>query len=454
MQTAVAMPDSVYMLMFPGWKNEFRSNRWHYASRWAPNLPLTLVQPWPDIERLEASVEAEPRIPGCNILHVASNPEHGGSLLRGLLQANQILTEMRRRGHERPILWAYDPDYLEAFSLIPAVLRIYHATENYYQFDDASGHFLGRLSGMVGASDMTIAVSDGVAQSYQPSSRAPVDVITNGCDYAFFAGGKPDAELAEAGRGFQKIAAYGGNINDRLDLDLVGQLTDAMPQTLFAFFGRTSRFGEGEAAAWQALRQKANFRHFGVVPAERLPGLYAAAHLGIAPYKLRPDLLDNLFPLKIFEMLAAGLPVVSAPFASLADKTGSALRLAGDTAAFIAAATALDRRGLSGADRQQIDSMCRVQDYDGKFAVVRQLAESRVHPRPVAPWATMLGLMDADAVSAWIANVPGCLARVEPTAPMLVRQLAGITRRRLETFAYRTLPAPVRRGIKRLLFLD
>lgn len=451
--SAASMPDSVYMLLFPGWKNEFRSNRWHYASRWARHLPVTLVQPWPDVGPLQSAVEEEPRIQGCNILHVACNPEQGGSFLRGLLQAEQILAEMRRRGHVRPILWAYDPDYLEAFSLIPAALRIYHATENYFQFDDASPHFLGRLSGMINTADMTIAVSDGVAQSYQPASRSPIDVVTNGCDYAFFTGGTPDAELISAGRGFEKISVYGGNINDRLDFDLVNRLTDVLPQTLFAFFGRVSRLNESEAAIWQALKQKSNFRHFGVVPAERLPGLYAAAHLGIAPYKLRADLLDNLFPLKIFEMLAAGLPVVSAPFASLAGEAVSVLRLAGDEKAFVDGMVGLDRRALSDIERQQIDLMCRAQDYEGKFAAVRQMAEVRARSQPSSPWSAALGLADAAAVSGWIANVPECLARVEPTASILLRQLAGIGKRRLETFAYRTLPAPVRRIIKRALFI-
>lgn len=451
--SASVMPDSLYMLMFPGWKNEFRSNRWHYASRWARHLPVTLVQPWPESERLDSAVEMEPRIPNCSILHVACNPEQGGSFIRGLLQANQILAEMQRRGHTRPILWAYDPDYLEAFSLIPAVLRVYHATENYYQFADASAHFTGRLSGMVGMADMTIAVSDGVAQSYQPASRQPIDVITNGCDYAFFAGGTPDAELAAIGRGFRKTAVYGGNINDRLDLELIERLTSALPDTLFAFFGRVSRFSDKESAIWQGLKLKDNFRHFGSVPVERLPNLYAAAHLGVAPYKLRADLLDNLFPLKIFEMLAAGLPVVSAPFASLADKTAGGLRLAEDDGAFIEAVTCMDRRTLSDAERQQADMMCRAQDYDGKFAAVRQLVESRSRPRPSSPWATTLGLSDAAAVSAWLANVPGALARLEPSTAELIRQLTMIGRRRLEMFAYRNLPAPVRRVIKRALFI-
>ena len=442
--------DSVYMLMFPGWKTEFRSNRWHYASRWAQHLPVTLVQTWPDTARLDADAEDEPRIPGCRILQIAANPEPDASALRGLLQTRQLLDDMMRQGYRRPILWAYDPGFMEAYALLPAALRIYHASENYFQFPDVSRRFLDRLSGMVAASDLVIAVSPGVAASYGQVARCTVETVTNGCDYGFYAGALPDAALAEAGRSFDRIVIYAGNINDRLDYQLLNRLAEAYPQSLFALFGQVTRLDAADAAQWQQLLRRQNVRSFGAVPAERLPGLYAAAHLGLAPYKMRPDLVGNLFPLKIFEMLAGGLPVVSTPFSALRDKACTALALAGDDATFVAKA-GLDRRRLSPQDRQDADRLCRQEDYAGKFDAVRRMAETRLPAAVTAPGAQPLGLADADMLAAWLRDIPQAVRQAEPDAALLLSRLAALARRRASDVAARHLPAPLRRALRLLL---
>jgi len=62
--------DAVYFLMFAGWKRELRSNRWHYASRWARHVPVVLVQPDQVIVTKKLVVEPEPRIANCEILSV------------------------------------------------------------------------------------------------------------------------------------------------------------------------------------------------------------------------------------------------------------------------------------------------------------------------------------------------------------------------------------------------
>ena len=58
------------MLMFPGWEHELRSNRWHYASRWAKHRPVVLVQPTES--GAGAALAAEERIPELPYLHVAA----------------------------------------------------------------------------------------------------------------------------------------------------------------------------------------------------------------------------------------------------------------------------------------------------------------------------------------------------------------------------------------------
>ena len=120
--------DSIYFLMFEGWEQEMRSNRWHYATRWACHLPIVLVQPILDSDAAPSVSVTEPRIKNCRILRVRRTTLPGATMVGRLQQAQQILADMQAHGHSRPILWTYSPDYVFAHSLIPAVMRVYHAT--------------------------------------------------------------------------------------------------------------------------------------------------------------------------------------------------------------------------------------------------------------------------------------------------------------------------------------
>lgn len=437
-------PDSIYFLMFPDWEKEFRSNRWHYASRWAHHLPVVLVQAYDKLLNGQGITIDEPRIPGTRILQVAANPLDAPTFLNGLSQVSQVLADMKRHGYKRPILWAYDPQYLLTYATVPSALRVYHASENYFAFQGLTPKFMAALSSMVNVADLVVAVSDGVAQSFQTVASQSVEVVTNGCEYGFYAGGKPDEELTRLGADFSRIAIYGGNINDRLDFDLIVKLVQSQPETLFAFYGRVARLDTHDEAAWASLANQGNFRHFGAVPAERLPDVYMSAHVGIAPYKQRADLLDNLFPLKIFEMLSAGIPVVSSPFISLQDKKCAALQLAGDSDSFAAALASTDRRKLDDADRQQLAALCRAQDYDQKFEAVRGMVLGRARAKASAPIATLLPVDDADGLQPWLRKITEANALIlAPPAEMFRVFLLTVSERFLNKVDA-TCPAWVR----------
>lgn len=423
--------DSVYFLMFPGWKHEFRGNRWHYATRWARHAPVTLVQASDDPATLRATVEIESRIPNCRILNV---PTNGSSecldMSRALLQLQIISNDMRETRARRPLLWAYDPSYALVFDALPSVARVVHATENYFDFAGLPAPFYTRLEAMVRRADATIAVSDGVAALYRERTGARIDVISNGCDYEFYRAGGHDAELGAASAGFEKTAIYAGNINDRLDIELVEHLCGHSPETFFAFYGGESGLSETDLARWNALRDFANFRYFGAVTPDRLPALYATAHLGVAPYKRRPDLTRNLFPLKIYEMLAAGLPVVSAAFDSLGDRESAALRLASSAGTFLDLSKQMDRRKLSAEVVSKIAKQCAAEDYEQKFEAMRRLLGDRVHPSPQSSLMGMLGAATIDDLATSLGSIESIQAYVNP-ARQLYRAAVGSIRRRI-----------------------
>lgn len=421
--------DSVYFLMFPGWKREFRGNRWHYATRWARYVPVTLVQASEDPATLRATVEVEPRIQNCRILTIPMNGSPDClDMSRTLLQLQAILSDMRTSNFRRPLLWAYDPAYAFVFDAVPSVARVVHATENYFDFVGLSAPFYTRLETMVRRADATIAVSDGVAARYRERTGARIDVISNGCDYEFYKSGGHDAELHAAAAGFEKTAIYAGNINDRLDIDLVEQLCAQSPATFFAFYGQ-SGLSENDLARWNALRNFANFRYFGAVTPDRLPALYATAHLGVAPYKPRPDLIRNLFPLKIYEMLAAGLPVISAPFDSLRVRESEGLRFADSVEKFSGLLAHMDRRTLSDSAVRAISEQCAAEDYGRKFELVRTLLARRIRATPESTFMNLIGAVAAEDIERSLGAADNLHAYANLAPPLSPPPRASLVRR-------------------------
>jgi glycosyltransferase involved in cell wall biosynthesis len=51
---------------------------------------------------------------------------------------------------------------------------------------------------------------------------------------------------------------------------------------------------------------------------EQLPAVLRGADVGLIPY-VRSELTDSIFPMKVYEYLAAGLPVIATPLPALAD---------------------------------------------------------------------------------------------------------------------------------------
>ena len=442
--------DAIYFLMFPGWDRELRSNRWHYASRWARHTPVTLVQTVPALPRSKSHAVAETRIENCRILYVRASGWGDRSLPNGLIQIEQIRRDISANGFDRVMFWMYDPSYFLTWGMLPATVRVVHATENYFMFSNhqymSSDHktvSLRRLIFCLQHADATICCSDGVNASFRPHSGGHVETVTNGCDRNFYAAGNsPDRAIAALRGKFDRVAVFAGNVDGRLDYVVMGEAADRNPKVLFLLVG-PKNFQEPEhGAAFNRFVRRPNSRHFDTVPVERLPSIYAACDVGMLPYVRKPLLYENGFPLKTFEMIAAGLPIVVQNLMMIEPFAGEGIVYARNDADFAAAFRTTARAALSDSGRDRLAALARAQDYDAKFEtacrIVGRIARSS---RPTAP---MRELFSADPSSFH-----------EPsTAPMSGRfcdstlWLMDSARHAARTMAW-SLPHPVRRRLRR-----
>jgi hypothetical protein len=360
--------DSVYFLLFPGWEKELRGNRWHFAVRWARHKPVVLVIP--ALKRGPSTSGPEPRIPNCRILRIASVSRPAQLARDAQIQVGQVLADMADHGFAKPLIWCYNPNLAGLYARIPAVARVFHATEAYFDYAGLTSLFHQQFEAAVEISDLTVAVSDGVARSIRSrADRADIVTVANGCDYPLYSAGKSDAALAASGRAYRRIAIYAGNVNDRLDLALMHRLATAHPDVLFAIYGPVASMTERDASAWHELMKVSNVLAPGPVDPDRIPDLYAAADVGIIPYRQDTLIVENGLPLKALEMCASGLPVVSSLMKPLVG-IASGLVVTSSAEEFIAAFAGTSRATLSPTQIAELSAVSSANDYDEKFQQV------------------------------------------------------------------------------------
>jgi glycosyltransferase involved in cell wall biosynthesis len=359
--------DSVYFLMYDGWRDELESNRAHYARRWARHLPVTLLQPRQRMPRRQEAVPAT-GIDNCEVLPILRPRGETAYPLSGLVQTAQLMEHMAKRGHERPLLWSYSPWLAGLYATVPAVARVYHASENHFDFEGMPELFYRELEAALRVSDLVIAVSEGVADGIR--SRVPeakLAVVTNGCDTKVYSpSGSGNHEIGATRTAFGRVAVFAGNINGRVDFDLVERAAASNETTLVVLAGPVGPLDPQDAEIWRRVVGLRNVRHLGRMTADELAALYRSADLGFIPYRRKNWIVRNGFPLKTLEMAATGLPVVAShmqPIVGLA----SAIAVADDGREFLDSFASLSRSALTDEEGLELLEVAAANDYDRKF---------------------------------------------------------------------------------------
>ena len=173
--------DCVVMMTWSDWKTEPRSNRFHYATRFARHWPVYFIQP--DGEG-EAVVFESLDIKNITLVHIA--PDYGPA------QAERLTRALRGRGVTRPLVWAYNAYLAPTFAPLSPALIAYHATEDYVS--PTEGLRVTRedvapaVRDAIALADLLVTVSPGLAASYvrHGDFRGEVLVLPNGCDFGFW----------------------------------------------------------------------------------------------------------------------------------------------------------------------------------------------------------------------------------------------------------------------------
>jgi glycosyltransferase involved in cell wall biosynthesis len=119
-------------------------------------------------------------------------------------------------------------------------------------------------------------------------------------------------------------------INEKIDLALLRDVAQARPDWSLALIGPVTLRFHREQLAWLDLP---NVHLLGFKPVEQLPRYVVACQVCLMPYKIN-EWTRHIDPLKMYEYLAAGQPVVSTDIPS-ARAFAPPLRIAHDAPGFV-----------------------------------------------------------------------------------------------------------------------
>lgn len=155
--------------------------------------------------------------------------------------------------------------------------------------------------------DVTIVTSKGLYDSKEPYAKRCF-IVKNAVKPELFKQGLNKDINTE-----KQIVGFVGTIDDRMNYDVVTYLIENLPNAEFIFVGRT--LNEERA---KLLKSYPNVTCVGPKNPEELPLHLKTFSVAIIPY-VNDELTSGIYPMKINEYLAAGLPVISTTFGDMTD---------------------------------------------------------------------------------------------------------------------------------------
>ena len=259
------------------------------------------------------------------------------------------------------------PYWRQPSRMPPNVVQVYDCMDHHAGFDNTGDQVIAAEADLIADADQVVVSSQWLHDTLSAKARN-IQLVRNATDYAFFS--RPPERIRGDDRG-RKVIGYYGAIAEWFDLDLLRDLAQALPQTVIRLVGNDT------AGAREALADLANVEFTGEVPYADLPQWLYGFDVCLLPFRVTP-LTQATNPVKVYEYLSAGKPVVSVDLPELRQFDGQ-VGVAGTSAEFIAAVSAfLEHPGDAGAieARQRFAAEQtwdhRAQQFDQALASIRE----------------------------------------------------------------------------------
>ena len=296
---------------------------------------------------------------------------------------------MRAIGFGRPVVWTFLPTPLvrDVIPDMDPLVSIYYCIDDFASSSKAARRITQSEQQLFRECDLVFVTSDKLRERAERFSRS-VHLFPFGVSFDKFARANassremPD-DLATLTR---PVVGYVGGIHRWMDLELIAGVARQMPDVTFAMVG-PSQVDLGPVDGIP------NVRWFGKRAHDEIPRYIKGFDAGIVPYLLT-EYTANVYPTKLNEYLAMGVPVVATDLPEIrrfnADH-GPSVAVAGTVETFVAALR-IALGGSTETERARRIEVARENSWVARIARMSRLIETALEAnrqRP-EPWEATL----------------------------------------------------------------
>ena len=328
---------SIVCVGFADWDATLPTNQHHLMSRLAQTNRVLFIESLglrrPQVaaddarriwRRLQTGVRGLRQVGNVHVLSPLILPLHNHRLARmanRVLLRRQVGQAVAHLGFDDVILWGYVPQAEVLIADLEPSLIVYHCVDDLAaQKGIHAGSFRAAEERFLSQTDLVLASAPALAQRLRLIADRVIDA-PNVADVDFFATAIDDGPIDDALALLPspRIVFTGAIVATKLDVAWLVALAQCRPDWSFALFGP---IGLGDPRTdVSRLRDVPNIHLLGPRPYYELPHVLRGADAALIPYALNA-LTASVFPMKVYEYLAAGLPIVSTPLPALHDVRG------------------------------------------------------------------------------------------------------------------------------------
>jgi glycosyltransferase involved in cell wall biosynthesis len=269
------------------------------------------------------------------------------SLNQALLRLS-VARFARARRYKEPVVWTYHPYMLDSIATLKRGPLVYHCVDDIAAIPGVDvDAFRNAQQALLGQCEAVFTTAMSLKEVCLPFNRN-THFFGNVVDDAHFGEARADGPLpAELAAIPEPRLVYHGVLSDfKVDFPLLMQTAQARPQWQWVIIGEEREGQRSELLA--QLARLPNVHLLGYRSYRSLPQYLRGMQVGVLPTLLN-EYTRSMFPMKFYEYLAAGLPVVSTPL-DFAREPRAGLEVGGDANAFIGAIEKQLARGKLSAE--------------------------------------------------------------------------------------------------------
>lgn len=226
----------------------------------------------------------------------------------------QIRMFLKFNNPNKNLLWIFSPKHSFLIGKLNEYKLYFHVTDDYLAFPETAG--LGPLEQVRSREEYIMQKADRIfatsayLKKLKKSFSEKIELIPNVADSQHFKKAQSNATRIPDDIAIIKkpiIGFIGAVDRFKVDFKLIKYCAKQNPGFSFILIGP---IGHGDSTMVEKLPREKNIHYFGERPYDTLPNYVKAFDVCLIPYRLTPY-THACFPLKLFEYLAAGKPVVS-----------------------------------------------------------------------------------------------------------------------------------------------